>query len=227
MVRLINAKNVDAISTVAYRILRLQEIFTHIEEVNNPEITPCIYVMWHANQFLIHGIKDKAHLNVLISTSIDGEIIARAVEKWGFKVVRGSSNKKGAVASTMQMIERLKEGECVAIMVDGPSGPLHKVKNGALKLAQMTGAPIIPAHWYSPQKTFINLPSWDKMKTPLGFCNILNTYDKPIYIKPDATDEELAQIKEQIKASLEQLEADAPAMYEEAVKNKLWNQKKK
>ena len=24
----------------------------------------------------------------------DGEIIARAVEKWGFKVVRGSSNKK-------------------------------------------------------------------------------------------------------------------------------------
>ena len=65
------------------------------------------------------------------------------------------------------------------------------------------------------------------MKTPLGFCNILNTYDKPIYIKPDATDEELAQIKEQIKASLEQLEADAPAMYEEAVKNKLWNKKKK
>lgn len=37
------------------------------------------------------------------------------------RVVRGSSNKKGAVTSTLQMIERLKEGESVAIMVDGPS----------------------------------------------------------------------------------------------------------
>lgn len=52
----------------------------------------------------------------------------------------------------MQMLSRLKEGECVGIMVDGPNGPLHKVKNGAIKLAQMSGAPIVPAHWYSPQK---------------------------------------------------------------------------
>ncbi len=226
MVRLINDNNIDVLSTIAYKILRLQEIFTHIQELNNPGLKPCIYAMWHANQFLIHGIEDKANLSVLISNSIDGEVIARTVEKWGFKVVRGSSNKKGAVASTMQMIERLKEGECVAIMVDGPSGPLHKVKNGVIKVAQMTGAPIIPVHWYSPQKTFISLPSWDKMKTPLGDCKILNTYAEPIYIKPDATDEELTEIKEKIKASLEKLEADAPAMYEEARKNKLWNKKK-
>ena len=226
MVRLINDNNIDVLSTIAYKILRLQEIFTHIQELNNPGLKPCIYAMWHANQFLIHGIEDKANLSVLISNSIDGEVIARTVEKLGFKVVRGSSNKKGAVASTMQMIERLKEGECVAIMVDGPSGPLHKVKNGVIKVAQMTGAPIIPVHWYSPQKTFISLPSWDKMKTPLGDCKILNTYAEPIYIKPDATDEELTEIKEKIKTSLEKLEADAPAMYEEARKNKLWNKKK-
>lgn len=226
MVRLINENNIDSLSNIAYKVLRTQEIFTHIEEVNNPNLSPCIYAMWHANQFLIHGIQDKAHLSVLISNSMDGEIIARTVEKWGFKVVRGSSHKKGAVTSTMQMIERLKAGECVAIMVDGPSGPLHKVKNGVIKVAQMTGAPIVPAHWYSPQKTFISLPSWDKMKTPLGHCKILNTYAKPIYVKQDASDEELTAIKNQIKTSLEQLELDAPKMYEEAKKNKLWNKKK-
>lgn len=226
MVRLINDNNVDALATIAYRILRIQEIFTHIEEVNNKNLKPCIYAMWHANQFLIHGIEDKAHLNVLISNSMDGEIIARAVEKWGFRVVRGSSNKKGAVTSTLQMIERLKAGESVAIMVDGPSGPLHKVKNGVIKVAQMSGAPIVPAHWYSPQRTFISLPSWDKMKTPLGDCKILNTYSEPIYVSPDAKDEEITEIKEKIKTSLEKLEKDAPAMYEEARKNKLWNKKK-
>ena len=225
MVRLINDKNIDLLANTVYTMMRLQEKFTHIYEYNNPNIAPCIYVMWHANQFLVHGIEDKAHLSILISNSIDGEIVARAVEKWGFKVVRGSSNKKGAVESTMQMLNRLKNGECVGIMVDGPSGPLHKVKNGAVKLAQMSGAPIIPAYWYSPQKTLASLPSWDKMKFPFGNCNILNLYGEPIYVKADATTEELADIRELVKTKLMELEENAPRIYNEAKKQKKWNKR--
>lgn len=225
MVRLINDSNIDFLANTAYRLMRLQEIFTHIHEYNNPNLKPCIYAMWHANQFLVHGLEDKANTSILVSNSIDGEVIARAVEKWGFKVVRGSAGKKGAVESTMQMLTRLKNGECVGIMVDGPHGPLHKVKNGAVKLAQMSGAPIVPAHWYSPQKTFINLPSWDKMKTPLGDCKILNLYGEPIYVNENATDEELSEAKENIRTQLFNLEAKAPEIYNEAKKQKLWNKK--
>ncbi len=225
MVRLINDSNIDFLANTAYRLMRLQEIFTHIHEYNNPNLKPCIYAMWHANQFLVHGLEDKANTSILVSNSIDGEVIARAVEKWGFKVVRGSAGKKGAVESTMQMLTRLKNGECVGIMVDGPHGPLHKVKNGAVKLAQMSGAPIVPAHWYSPQKTFINLPSWDKMKTPLGDCKILNLYGDPIYVNENATDEELSTAKENIKTQLLDLEAKAPEIYNEAKKQKLWDKK--
>lgn len=226
MVRLINDSNIDFLANTAYRLMRLQEFFTHIHEYNNPNLKPCIYAMWHANQFLVHGLEDKANTSILVSNSIDGEVIARAVEKWGFKVVRGSAGKKGAVESTMQMLTRLKNGECVGIMVDGPHGPLHKVKNGAVKLAQMSGAPIVPAHWYSPQKTFINLPSWDKMKTPLGDCKILNLYGEPIYVNENATDEELSAAKENIKTQLLNLEAKAPEIYNEAKKQKLWDKKK-
>lgn len=225
MVRLINDSNIDFLANTAYRLMRLQEIFTHIHEYNNPNLKPCIYAMWHANQFLVHGLEDKANTSILVSNSIDGEVVARAVEKWGFKVVRGSAGKKGAVESTMQMLTRLKNGECVGIMVDGPHGPLHKVKNGAVKLAQMSGAPIVPAHWYSPQKTFINLPSWDKMKTPLGDCKILNLYGDPIYVNENATDEELSEAKENIRTQLFNLEAKAPEIYNEAKKQKLWNKK--
>lgn len=225
MVRLINDSNIDFLANTAYRLMRLQEIFTHIHEYNNPNLKPCIYAMWHANQFLVHGLEDKANTSILVSNSIDGEVIARAVEKWGFKVVRGSAGKKGAVESTMQMLTRLKNGECVGIMVDGPHGPLHKVKNGAVKLAQISGAPIVPAHWYSPQKTFINLPSWDKMKTPLGDCKILNLYGEPIYVNENATDEELSEAKENIRTQLLNLEAKAPEIYNEAKKQKLWNKK--
>lgn len=225
MVRLINDSNIDFLANTAYRLMRFQEIFTNVQEYNNPDLKPCIYAMWHANQFLVHGLEDKAHTSILVSNSIDGEVVARAVEKWGFKVVRGSSGKKGAVESTMQMLSRLKNGECIGIMVDGPQGPLHKVKNGAVKLAQMSGAPIVPAHWYSPQKTFISLPSWDKMKTPLGLCNILNLYGEPIYVKENATNDELIEARENIRTQLLDLEAKAPEIYNEAKKQKLWDKK--
>ena len=225
MVRLINDSNIDFLANIAYRLMRLQEIFTHIHEYNNPNLKPCIYAMWHANQFLVHGLENKANTSILVRNSIDGEVIEKEEKKWGFKVVRGSAGKKGAVESTMQMLTRLKNGECVGIMVDGPHGPLHKVKNGAVKLAQMSGAPIVPAHWYSPQKTFINLPSWDKMKTPLGDCKILNLYGDPIYVNENATDEELSAAKENIKTQLLDLEAKAPEIYNEAKKQKLWDKK--
>lgn len=225
MVRIINGKNVKILAHIAYKCFRLQEIFTHIKEFNNPGISPCIYALWHENQFLIHGIRDRKNLSVLISTSIDGEIVAGVCDKWGFKVVRGSSGKKGAVESTMQMLNWLKEGKCVTIMIDGPHGPLHKVKNGVVKLAQMSGAPIIPVHWYSPQKTFVHLPSWDKMKTPLGDCNILNIYGKPIYVNEHATDEELTKVKENIKSQLYELEKNEKEYYNEALKQKLWEKR--
>ena len=222
MVRLINDSNMSFITNFAYGLMHLQESFTHIKSYNEPKMKSCIYAMWHKNQFLVHGIEDKAHLSIQISTSLDGEIIARIVERMGFKVVRGSAERRGAVQSTMQMITRLNEGESVAMMVDGPRGPLHKVKSGVVKLAQKTGAPIIPVHWYSPQKTFITLPSWDKMRTPFGDCKILNLYGDPIYVKPDATDEEILKVKEEIKNQLFALEAKAPELYKEAKKNKLW-----
>ena len=116
MVRIINDRNVGILANITYFILRQQEKYTSIVEINNPKISPCVYAMWHANQLLIHGICNREKLNVLISNSIDGEIVARTSEKWGFKVIRGSSGKKGAVGSTMQMISRLQDGDSIAIM---------------------------------------------------------------------------------------------------------------
>lgn len=64
------------------------------------------------------------------------------------------------------------------------------------------------------------------MKTPLGDCNILNLYGEPIYVTKDASNEELAQIRENVKIALLDLEAKAPEIYNEAKKQKQWKKKK-
>lgn len=221
MVRLINKRNIPFISEIVYRILKVQEIFTYIRNVDLQNVEPCIYVMWHANQFLVHGLPDRKKINILISTSLDGQIVAHVCEKWGFIVRRGSAGRKGSITATKQMMEALEKGEDVAIMVDGPRGPYHEVKKGAVALSKDTGCPIIPAHWYSEDFTFKTLPSWDKMKSPIGPCRIMNLYGAPIY--PENLSE--AEIATKIKGSLLELEKIAPQKYKEAKEAKLWNKK--
>lgn len=227
MVRLINENNIWILKNAALGYMKFQEPFTHIVEINQKKIESCIYVMWHSDQFCVYGINDRTKVNVLISTSLDGEIVAYAASGLGLKIVRGSSGKKGAVESSMQMLERLKEGEDVAIMVDGPGGPYHSVKNGAIKLAKMSGRPIVPVVWYSEDKTFHKIPTWDKMTFPVFNARIINLYGEPIYVPHNLEDEQLKEYKVLLKNTLEDLQKKCPQVFKEALEKDLWNPKKK
>lgn len=220
-------KQLNFLAKLVYILFRIQEPYTIIKEVNQKEIKPCIYAMWHAHQCCIHGIKDKGNLNVLISRSVDGEIIARTVQKWGFKVVRGSKGKRGSVEATMQLIDRLKNNECIAMMVDGPSGPAFVVKDGVIKIAKMSKTPIVPVYWYSPNKNFLKIPSWDGFRYPFGFTKLLNFYGDPIYVNPDNTDEQDEEVRIQLQNSLKELEEKAPEVFKEVHKFRLWKKKSK
>ncbi len=222
MVRLINKKNVHIYKNMINGYMQWQKSRTHIYNVNNKELTPCIYAMWHHDQFCVYGVPDREHTSILISNSSDGDIVAYSCEGLGFKTIRGSSKRRGAIKSTLQLVERLEQGECVAIMVDGPHGPLHRVKNGVVKIAKMSGAPIIPVGWYCNQLNFVHLPSWDKMSAPIGHCNIVNLYGEPIYVPKDISSEDESNIRTQIKTSLDDIYKRLPEVYKEAKKNKAW-----
>ncbi len=226
MVRLINKKNAIYFGKAVSAYMQIQKHFTHIHEIGNQYIKPCIYAMWHSDQFCLYGIKNKEDINILISNSSDGDIVTYAVEGLGFKTVRGSS-KRGGVQSTLKLVELLGEGKSVAIMVDGPNGPLHRVKNGVVRIAKMSGVPIIPVGWYCPQMNFVHFPSWDKMTAPLGKCNIINIYGEPIYVPSDVSTEQEAEFRQKLKDSLEAIEKRFPEEYEKAKKNRVWCKIKK
>lgn len=223
---------ITILSNLVYGLFRIVEHLLEIRNVNYPkQENKVIFAMWHSDQCSLHGIpfEKRKNVNILISKSDDGEIIARVVKKWGFNTVRGSKDigerKKGGVRATMEMIERVNEGQNVAIMVDGPLGPFHEIKNGVIKVAKHTGAAIIPMVWYSPNKTMVKFPSWDRFKFPLGYTKVVNLYGEPIYVPENSTPEEDKQIKEKLKQALLDLEAKAPEAFKEAYKKKKKNEK--
>ena len=221
MVRLINKKNIKYVSHGIYKLLKIQEMFTNLKNVDYPDIDRCIYAIWHSNQFLVHGLRNKDKTSILISNSLDGDIVSYVAQKWGFKVKRGSSGRKGSISATKQLHDELIKGESIVITVDGPRGPYHEVKKGAIALSMETGIPIVPINWYSQDKSFKEMNSWDKMKFPLGRCRIMNLYGKPIY--PDGKSEE--ELTLEVKNALLELEKESPQKFKQATEEGIWARK--
>lgn len=217
----------EIFTDIIYKIFKVQEFFTFIENVNYPELDgPCIFAMWHAHQCCVHGFLNKGNCNILISRSRDGQIIAGVAQNWGFKVIHGSKGKKGSVEASLQMINALKSGECCAIMVDGPKGPAKVVKDGAIRIAKKAGVPIVPVYWYSPYPTFLKFPSWDEFRLPFFFTKMINIYGDPIYVSPEENAEQDEQVRLQVQHSLEDLEKRAPEEFKKTYRFGLWKRKR-
>ncbi len=82
-------------------------------------------------------------LTVLSSRHRDGEYVSRTLERFGHRMVRGSTGR-GAVAGLREMIRQLKAGGDAAFAADGPRGPRHRVQMGAVEAARLAGAPLVP-----------------------------------------------------------------------------------
>lgn len=155
-----------------------------------PELPPVIYAMWHNRIFIIPYLWKKRcgpHRKavVLTSASKDGAILSRAMAVFGIGSVRGSSSRR-AVAALIGMRRELKEGVDVCITPDGPRGPRYSLHPGAVKLAESSGAPILPIH--AEFSSAWCLKTWDKLVIPKPFSRVTVIFDALRTIPPKLDD---------------------------------------
>ncbi len=135
---------------------------------------PSVYAFWHQSLLACAYRFRKQNVAILISRSFDGELIARTVERLGFRVVRGSSSRGGATA-LRQMSEAYSEGFHCAFTADGPRGPAMIAKPGAAQLARLVGAPWVGAFYAFPLRAW-RLKTWDGFLIPQPFSRVLVTW---------------------------------------------------
>ena len=76
-----------------------------------------IIAFWHARQLMMPLTYRGAQAHILISQHLDGEIIARIVERFGFKAIRGSSTR-GGVEALREMIRLGRSGVDLVVTPD-------------------------------------------------------------------------------------------------------------
>ena len=149
---------------------------------------PVIFAFWHSGILPLAYLHRNEGAVVLVSRHADGEYIARVVEGMGFRTARGSSTR-GGVQGLRELIRYVREGRDAAVTPDGPRGPARRFKAGALVLAQLTGAPVIPVGVRPGRCWRVN--SWDRFVVPGPFARLQVEYGDPHVISRDAGAEEL------------------------------------
>jgi len=172
----------------------------------NSQTKSAIFALWHGWQYGLLGVPSRKDLYLLISPSLDGEIIARVTEKLEFSTVRGSMKRDGSKA-LREILKVLKADKAIAYTVDGPKGPICHVKEGVIKIAQMSQKPIIPLVPRVNWKVQIN--SWDKYKIPLPFATVTNYYGEPIYVPKKLSVEEIEEYRLNLENELFRLQKTA------------------
>ncbi|UKI40541.1 MAG: DUF374 domain-containing protein [Candidatus Melainabacteria bacterium] len=120
-------KNLIGLNVIKKLVAILFKISSHtidFRPVNAPHLDNYIIALWHAHQCCLYAVPNREKVNVMISNSRDGDIIAHATQTMGLKVIRGSKSQK-AIQATMGMIECLQNGEIGAITVDGQEAKRH------------------------------------------------------------------------------------------------------
>lgn len=161
---------------------------------------PFIFALWHNRILPLLYAHRHEGMVLLISRHRDGGYLATLAERWGYRFVRGSSQRGGDVG-LLGVVRALKEGSVVAVTPDGPRGPAERVKPGVVAAAQHAGVPIVPAT--ARVNRAWTLASWDRFAIPKPFATIEVVYGAPL---------DVGSGKEAMRAGVSAVEAGLHAL---------------
>jgi len=183
--------------TVRFRV----EGEEHLKACSSNGYSP-IFTCWHNRTLLTLYWLRRRQIAVLVSKSFDGEYSSRLIQRFGFGAVRGSSTRGGA-AGFVELVRLMRAGFPVAVMPDGPKGPIYEVKMGSVLLAKKTGNPLLPIIVTATHDW--KMRSWDSYRIPKPFTEATVRVGNPIFVPEDAGEDLLEEKRRELQRALEQI----------------------
>lgn len=212
-----------AAAWLAARYLRLVQATTRYQ-IDPPDLAqqaladgPVIAALWHGQHMMAHfAWPPGMRVAALISRNADAEINAKLLENLGVIPIRGSGGssgakvrKRGGAQALRDMLRLLEDNTSLVLTADVPKVSRVAGK-GIITLARLSGRPIYPLAVVNRRK--IDFSSWDRASLGLPFTHGAIVAAPPIRVPPDASDEEMERLRQQVEAELDRVHAQAYAM---------------
>lgn len=177
--------------TLFYRLwcatLRVNEVGREAADALWKKNTPMVVPIWHDELFTLIHVRKNLKLVTVVSQSRDGEHLARLLESLHIKTARGSSSR-GGIGALLKAARLMRdEGRSCVITVDGPKGPRHVAKQGAIILAHRARALLVPVRLF-PERAIV-FRSWDRFQLPVPFSKVHIVFGEPYSLYAQELDE--------------------------------------
>jgi lysophospholipid acyltransferase (LPLAT)-like uncharacterized protein len=142
---------------------------------------PFVIVFWHGSMTYPWWRMRYRNAAALVSQSKDGQLLADLLGSWGYHVLRGSSSR-GSKEAMAAMRQAVGDGHVLCVTPDGPRGPYHEMKMGAIRVAQTMKVPLLMVS--VGYRRYYRLRSWDRFEIPRPFTRARVLFSDPIIIDP-------------------------------------------
>jgi lysophospholipid acyltransferase (LPLAT)-like uncharacterized protein len=176
---------------------------------------PVVFAFWHEGLLVVCWYMARLlaigyRLTFLISPSVDGEFGVEILARFGSTAVRGSARRSGAAALRRLNATIRDDGQAPCITLDGSKGPRRYCKPGAIMVARMAGAPIVPIG-FAARRAW-RLPSWDRHLVPLPFSKVVLTVGDPYTVPRHMDSDALEEWRSDLELRINNLMASAESL---------------
>ena len=169
---------------LAYWTIKILSWTMEFDEIN-PEVPrrfwenaiPAIGAFWHGRLLMMPIVYKGRNLSFLVSPHRDGQVVGKALQRFGFHAILGSTTRKG-FSGFKQMVKAY--GSDIAIVPDGPRGPCRRVQIGVIELAKLTGRAVVPLTFSSSKRKIFN--TWDQFLLPYPFSKGVFIWGEPVEV---------------------------------------------
>ena len=177
---------------------------------------PAIWTSWHGVTMMISGFLlphfagATSYGIIIVPDDWRGDTLAEWIRISGASSLAVSMQENSLVAARrfLRLVREIKKGKSAYLNPDGPDGPSGVPKPGLAFLASRSGAAVLPAGVYTPNR--VQLRRWDHYSLPFPFCQITLLFGEPLTIAPD---EDTGAAGERIAAAINQAMAEAEARH--------------
>lgn len=177
---------------------------------------PVIFCQWHGRFLALVGSSRRyedrssfwpkgAELTAL--ASVDAEKMLELLGMPTIPIMPGAVSG----ADVRRIVAAIRRGSSLNVSLDGPIGPYRRAALGIVRIAQITGAPLIPIGFSQSMRFHLN--TWDRLLVPLPFQRMIYFCGEPLFVAPHSKAADLEDARSEIERRLSQATdlADAAA----------------